>query len=194
MWTNRDRGDCAGCDPDVRKEKGFYDMGLVWCSEPISDDSRQAARYGYICESLWNHLYNFGKPHKSAELIKAEKHSKEQEAIRELQTRIRAELINGGLEKIAEEARVRSLEQVITKVLGESVNIPDMSFEQITSVRNELQERMYRKKRAKERQEELKTYKSSKTCDRCGGAGRADKWIMTGSVCYKCDGSGKYYK
>ena len=29
------------------------------------------------------------------------------------------------------------------------------------------------------------------TCPRCGGAGQADKWIMTGKICYACGGSGK---
>ena len=28
-------------------------------------------------------------------------------------------------------------------------------------------------------------------CDRCGGAGGADKWAYTGWKCYKCNGSGK---
>lgn len=27
-------------------------------------------------------------------------------------------------------------------------------------------------------------------CDRCGGAGQADKWYFTGKICYKCGGSG----
>ena len=29
------------------------------------------------------------------------------------------------------------------------------------------------------------------TCPRCGGAGQADKWIMTGKICYACNGTGK---
>lgn len=32
------------------------------------------------------------------------------------------------------------------------------------------------------------------TCPRCGGAGQADKWIMTGRVCYACGGTGKREK
>ena len=27
-------------------------------------------------------------------------------------------------------------------------------------------------------------------CPRCGGAGRSDRWIATGSVCYQCEGHG----
>jgi hypothetical protein len=30
-----------------------------------------------------------------------------------------------------------------------------------------------------------------KPCDRCGGAGGADKWKPTGWTCYKCGGTGK---
>ena len=29
------------------------------------------------------------------------------------------------------------------------------------------------------------------TCPRCGGAGQADKWAYTGSICYACGGTGK---
>jgi hypothetical protein len=169
-------------------------MGFIWCSEPVRDDEHPLRRGGYICESTWNRTYNNDGPWKSAELIMSEKHAKQEEAIRETQRLVREELISGGLEKIAQEAKVRSLEQVITKVLGESVSIPDMSFDQIVSVRNELHERIWRKVRAKQRQEELKTYKADNTCSRCGGAGQADKWAYTGKVCYKCGGSGKYYK
>lgn len=31
-------------------------------------------------------------------------------------------------------------------------------------------------------------------CDRCGGAGGADKWKMTGHYCFKCGGSGIHPK
>ena len=29
-----------------------------------------------------------------------------------------------------------------------------------------------------------------KRCPRCGGAGRSDRWVATGSVCHKCYGHG----
>jgi len=38
---------------------------------------------------------------------------------------------------------------------------------------------------------EKKDLCDSGKCDRCGGAGRADIWVATGSVCYKCNGTGK---
>lgn len=36
-----------------------------------------------------------------------------------------------------------------------------------------------------------KKLKDEGKCTRCGGAGRSDNWIATGSVCFKCDGTGK---
>lgn len=36
-----------------------------------------------------------------------------------------------------------------------------------------------------------KYYSGMVTCDRCGGAGGADKWAYTGWNCYKCGGTGK---
>lgn len=35
-----------------------------------------------------------------------------------------------------------------------------------------------------------KYFAGVEACDRCGGAGRADKWQFTGSICYKCGGTG----
>ena len=38
---------------------------------------------------------------------------------------------------------------------------------------------------------EKKDLRDAGKCDRCGGAGRADIWVATGSVCFKCNGTGK---
>jgi len=32
--------------------------------------------------------------------------------------------------------------------------------------------------------------KGLKRCDRCGGAGRSEKWYLTGYTCYTCEGAG----
>ena len=185
---NRYKGYCKSCGDFVPAESGEYDRGYTWCSEIIPWENH----VGYVCEKTWNGLH-IG-PWKSAALVRSEQWKEREEAIRAVQDQIHSDLLAGGLVKLAEDAKVRSLEQVITKVLGESVSIPDMTFNQSTEVRNELQERIYRKKRSKERQEELKEYKADNRCDRCGGAGQADKWAYTGKVCYKCGGTGKYYK
>jgi hypothetical protein len=39
-----------------------------------------------------------------------------------------------------------------------------------------------------------KQLKADGKCTRCGGAGSSDNWIATGSVCFKCDGTGKAVK
>jgi len=44
----------------------------------------------------------------------------------------------------------------------------------------------------RERQKsEKKDLRDAGKCDRCGGVGRADIWVATGSVCFKCNGTGK---
>lgn len=32
--------------------------------------------------------------------------------------------------------------------------------------------------------------RQKRNCGRCGGAGRSDRWVYTGSVCYNCNGAG----
>lgn len=188
---NRYKGWCNSCSAFVPAGAGDYDIGHTWCTESVYFQS-DMGNYVYYCLPTYNKT--FGTSYALPEEAQQAEWQKKQDAIKAVQAQVHSDLLNGGLVKIAEDAKVRSLEQVITKVLGENVSIPDMTFEQITEVRNELHERMYRKKRAKERQEELKDYKADNRCDRCGGAGQADKWAYTGKVCYKCGGTGKYYK
>jgi DnaJ-class molecular chaperone len=188
---NRYKGYCNSCGQFVSPESGEYDMGYTWCTETIYFEG-EYGRYVYYCLPTYNS--KFGTNYASHQEAQNAEWQKREDAIKAVQAQIHSDLLNGGLVKIAEDAKVRSLEQVITKVLGENVSIPDMTFDQITSVRNELQQRMWRKKRAKERQGELDTHKRDNTCTRCGGAGQADKWLHTGKVCYKCGGSGKYYR
>jgi len=52
----------------------------------------------------------------------------------------------------------------------------------------------YRKRQMEFREKqksEKKDLRDAGKCDRCGGVGHADKWVETGSVCYKCDGTGR---
>ena len=46
--------------------------------------------------------------------------------------------------------------------------------------------------RAEKRMAEDRTWarQGLKRCPRCGGAGRSDRWIATGSTCYECEGHG----
>ena len=58
-----------------------------------------------------------------------------------------------------------------------------------------LAEREASRKRQMEFREQQKSEKKdlrdAGKCDRCGGAGHADNWVATGSVCFKCNGTGK---
>jgi hypothetical protein len=58
-----------------------------------------------------------------------------------------------------------------------------------------LAEREASRKRQMEFREQQKSEKKdlrdAGKCDRCGGAGHADIWVATGSVCFKCNGTGK---
>lgn len=49
-----------------------------------------------------------------------------------------------------------------------------------------------KKARAEKRQREEETWarQGLRRCPRCGGAGRSDRWIATGSTCYECEGHG----
>jgi DnaJ-class molecular chaperone len=104
------------------------------------------------------------------------------------QEEYRLALVNGGVETLAVEANVRSLEAVVVKVLGSAMALSEMTFSEIASVRNELDRRIQAKKMKGIRQE----WEREDKCPRCGGAGRADKWAFTGHVCFRCGGSGKY--
>lgn len=59
----------------------------------------------------------------------------------------------------------------------------------IQANRKEFSERM---KAHRESQKQIKKdLQDQGLCTRCGGLGRSDQWIATGSVCYGCGGSGK---
>jgi excinuclease UvrABC ATPase subunit len=91
------------------------------------------------------------------------------------------------LQSLAEEARVRSLDAVINKVVGQEIALADLNWEQAIQVSNELVKRIDQKKVRKHN----KSLKEQNICNRCGGQGYSDNWVATGSVCYKCNGTGK---
>jgi hypothetical protein len=89
-----------------------------------------------------------------------------------------------------EEANVRptTYEKILLKASnGRTTDLNEMSYREVEKVINDISDRA-RAKRKKIKREALK---SDGKCARCGGAGRADKWIATGSTCYACNGSGK---
>jgi DnaJ-class molecular chaperone len=168
--------------------KGFYEMGYLFCSDPV-EYVKPESEYGYTTTTCL-HQYNLqtGESWESAHALHS--HLREQDDIARavFQEEYRLALVNGGVETLAVEANVRSLEAVVVKVLGSAMALSEMTFSEIASVRNELDRRIQAKKMKGIRQE----WEREDKCPRCGGAGRADKWAFTGHVCFRCGGSGKY--
>lgn len=129
-------------------------------------------------------------PIKSAESIieEIEAKAREEEQTR-WETLHRSLIEEGGLEDLGKKANVRSLQAVITKMAGDKT-LAELSLDEALAVRNELYARIHRKTR----QKQLSEYKSNGICWRCGGAGKADKWMYTGYVCYQCGGTGKHFE
>lgn len=69
-------------------------------------------------------------------------------------------------------------------------SLQDASADDISAVLSAVNKRGKTQKAREKREEAIRT----DTCTRCGGAGRADKWERTGSICYKCNGSGKHHQ
>jgi hypothetical protein len=89
-----------------------------------------------------------------------------------------------GFDALVVESRVRSITQVISKVLGEQVEPVDMTFEQMREVTHELQRRIDKREASKD-----------PNCSKCGGTGAfwkmgaGDKYFDDG--CWRCSGTGK---
>lgn len=185
---NRFKGDCRFCGQFVGAGKGFYEYGYVFCSDPV-EYVKPESEYGHTTTTCL-HQYNLqtGESWESAHAL--HNHLREQDDIARavFQEEYRLALVNGGVETLAVEANVRSLEAVVVKVLGSAMALSEMTFSEIASVRNELDRRIQAKRMKGVRQE----WERQDKCPRCGGAGRADKWAFTGHVCFRCGGSGKY--
>lgn len=181
---NKYRGVCQTCSSAVAAGEGFYADGQVFCSEPIWYLAAQTQTVGCLIQFNQQHGTACASADEAAQVVAKDRQIKLDEG----RERVRVALVNGGLIEAAADARVRSLDAVIEKVLGSVVAINEMSWDQITEVRNELQ----RRSRARERRGVLKTHELEDKCPRCGGAGGADKWKLTGWTCHRCLGSGKF--
>lgn len=186
MFTNRYAGECHTCKTHVDKNKGIYNWGKVYCTEPRNIHIPRLNSHWDVCINFYN--IEFGTHFNSIDEAAEHEYQKGQNELKQGQERVRQHLVDGGLEETAQEANVRSLTQVITKVLGSDIQIADMTFEQITKVRNQLLKRIDRKAN----KAVLDEFKANNQCPRCGGAGESDKWIHTGKTCYRCGGSGRY--
>lgn len=184
-YPNKYKGTCNTCGTFVPKGEGIYEQGMITCTETVGSEIDWTT--SWLCLPAYNATFNTN--HATVEEAIEEKIATRIAEQLAGQEQVRQGLINGELEAKAIKANVRSLAQVIIKITGADIAINEMTFNQITDVRNELTKRIERKTASKIVDE----FKSTNTCNRCGGAGKADKWIHTGSVCFKCGGSGKYY-
>jgi len=102
----------------------------------------------------------------------------------------RQQWINKWIPRWLEEANLRpaTYEKILLKAsTGRTIDLNEMTYVEVEKVINEVSDRA----RAKQKKIKREALKSDGKCLRCGGAGRADKWIATGSTCYSCNGSGK---
>lgn len=183
-YSNKYKGDCVSCGRFVAAREGFYFNDLTCTEQIYLQVNFQPVTY---CLPRYNAEFNTN--FETVEQAYEHKTQRQDASLAEAREKVRQGLINGGLEAKAKEANVRSLAQVILKVTGAEIAIADLDWDQATDVGNELQKRIDRKAT----KAILDEHKATNTCNRCGGAGRADKWIRTGSVCYQCGGTGKYH-
>jgi len=185
-FSNKYAGNCASCNIYLPKHEGIYDYGLLTCTPAITTQIT-GMEYKELCLPTYNAHFN------TAFTTSEEAHTFELTRRAELEAAskegVRAALVTNGLRELAIEANVRSLQQVINKVTGETIVITDLTWEQATAVAGELHKRIDRKHAKKN----LDQHKRDNTCTRCAGAGEADRWKYTGRTCFKCGGTGKFY-
>lgn len=184
-YPNRYKGDCKTCGIFVAAGEGIYEQGMTTCTDTVGVN--QGAYVSWLCVPAYNKLNNTDFTTWAEAARHQNAHT--EELVAQTQDNVRMELVNGKLAEMATQANVRSLAQVIKKVTGAERELAELTFEQATAVRQELRKRIERKTATKI----LDGFKSNNTCNRCGGAGGADKWVHTGRTCYQCGGSGKYY-
>ena len=183
---NKYSGECYFCGLYAGAQDGFYFSGFVFCSEPVVGlNDNKLFSDGFTCLRKYNEMlgtnYESGEAASIAIEVARNARQKEYEAT------ALVKLLNGELQSLAEEARVRSLDAVINKVVGQEIALADLNWEQAIQVSNELVKRIDQKKVRKHN----KSLKEQNICNRCGGQGYSDNWVATGSVCYKCNGTGK---
>ena len=183
---NKYSGECKFCGMTTLAGDGYYENGYVFCTEPITYNLDKSFSYGMTCLAKYNQVSN--TEHESAAAVYAAIQAIRDARQKEYETSHLAELLNGGLQLLADAAKVRSIDTLIAKVLGKSIALTDLNWISAIKVSNELVKRADRRA-AREHNKDLK---ERNVCKRCGGAGGSDKWAMTGWVCHECHGSGKY--
>jgi hypothetical protein len=175
-------GNCHTCNKFVDKREGFYNYGNVYCTETITISTPHSWD---VCVPQYNHYNNTSfatiEQCLNNENDKATLINQERETSREL---TRQQMVaNGEVEALAQTAKVRSLTQVINKVLGCDIAIADMTFSQLIAVRDELQKRIDRK-----------TSQANPKCVKCSGTGAFWKLAANNQYfddgCWSCQGTG----
>ena len=185
-FRNKYAGECHTCKTHVPKNEGIYDWGKVYCTEPRTTFIPRLNNHWTICLNFYNKEFNTN----FTSVTEIDEHAAQQKTEQE-QTRVKAQeemrqnmITNQTIEQLAQTARVRSLTQVINKVLGTNTAITDMTFTQLCEIRDELQKRIDRK-----------TRQADPNCTKCHGTGAYwkmganNKYFDDG--CWKCHGTGK---
>jgi hypothetical protein len=183
-FENYYAGDCVSCGSYVAKRAGAYSYGQLFCSEPKDIVHPLERIVEELCATAHaKRVEYFASPEFQALIA-------QRDADRVLEVeRYRLGHIEQINERFAElNMRPATLTKIIIKLAGAEIAVAELDFQQAADVNYELQKRLDRKETANR----LDYWKANNKCPRCGGAGQADKWIATGKVCFRCNGSGKY--
>lgn len=178
---NRYPGDCSTCGAYVAREAGSYESGNLYCGERDFFEGRD--EHG---NTIWIDACPVRMARLTAHLESPEGRA-EREAIDAARADQQERIRLGWIERIptlATEARVRSLEQVITKVTGRTAAPADLTRDEAAAVVNELERRIDRREAAKD-----------PCCRKCHGTGAYWRADGTGRYfddgCWPCNGTGK---
>lgn len=184
-FENYYAGDCVSCGSYVAKRAGIYSYGQLFCTEPQGLTHPLERIVEDHCATTYaKQVAYFASPEFQALIA-------QRDADRVLEVeRYRLMHIEQINENFAElNMRPATLAKIIVKLAGAEIAVAELDFQQAADVNYELQKRISRKQNGNR----LDYFKANNLCTRCGGAGQADKWIATGKVCFRCNGSGTYY-
>lgn len=173
--ANKYAGNCTACGAHVARGAGVYDGG-IYCGDREFLQNPATREWESFCPQT----IEAGRARMASDEVQTAVAERE-DKIEAMLNSMRAEILT-----LATEARVRSLDAVLEKHGGFGATLETLNSTQVKEVYWDLRKRIERRTKKVEEQT------TPKHCRRCGGAGRADAWRHTGSVCYECGGDGKY--